>query len=792
MPGEVANPTHTEAGWISNIIEDILRRIEEIIRRVYDAVNSGIHRVVNEIQNSVKEAVSRITATLNDIFLLFTDTVGRVLQAIIDKIDSWIDYLYVVFAEFAQSVLSLFELIVSKMEALISTIISRFEQVVNAVREAVIGALTYIGEKIEGAINAVQRWIGGVIDFIANKLREVYENISNFMLNVFNTVRERVERAVTVVYETVTTWMGRIWSYLTELVEKARRWISQTWEKVENVFREIAVRVLTFLQDALGRAIVGANALKEIAELIWSYIARGDYAGALRIIDDVFKGLGLPAPVQILRQILTLIAYFWFTVHVQFIPLEMAATKRATHQIRPGGLSPETLAWAVHLGLVGAGAFEENAANLGIPSHIAKAAFATIRKFATPEEIADAYLRGVITEEQHDAALRLMGYTDFDISIKKALYWRIPSPSDLIRMAVREVFSPEIAEKFGQYEDFPEVFKELAKKLGISEFWAKAYWAAHWELPSMTQGFEMFHRRIITEEELKMLLRALDVMPFWRDKLIQLSYNVIPRVDLRRMYMMGILTEEDVYERYLDLGYKPEDARAMTEWTIRYYAPEDESELEDYRALTRDIIVKAYKKGLITRTEAFSRLVGVKYKEDDAELILRIADAEIEIEGGNEEQLKNRDKIAKQISQAYIRGLLNRGEAMENLLRLNYTYEEATAVLKDAESDFILDGVNIYIEAIREKYIEGVLRRDEAESALTAANIDAEGIKRLLWRWDIERMKKTRLLSLSDLRAAYFRGIIDKEFVEEELRNHGYDDKRIEILFETYFVKGGK
>jgi len=45
--------------------------------------------------------------------------------------------------------------------------------------------------------------------------------------------------------------------------------------------------------------------------------------------------------------------------------------------------------------------------------------------------------------------------------------------------------------------------------------------------------------------------------------------RLIPRVDLRRMYMMGIPTEEDAYETHFDLGYKTEDARAMTEWTIR-------------------------------------------------------------------------------------------------------------------------------------------------------------------------------------------------------------------------------
>ncbi|MEM1552658.1 MAG: hypothetical protein QXH03_08335 [Candidatus Bathyarchaeia archaeon] len=791
MPVGQAEVIKSEAGWIPNIIEDILRRIEDIIRRVYDALNNGVSRLVHEIQSRVNDAVSHITAALSDIFSAFTDTIGRVLQTIIDRIDSWVDYLYDVFTAFAQSIISLFEFVISKVESVISTIIARFEALVDGVRNAVRSALEFVGEKIELVVNTVRSWLEQVIVFIAERIENVYERVSSFLTHVFNTVREKIERAVNVVYETVTTWTGRIWTYLTDLVERARQWITQTWEKVEKVFREIAIRVLTFLQDALGRAIIGANAVKEIAELIWSHIARGDYGTALRIVDDVFKGIGLPAPIQIIRSVVSLIAYFWFTVHVQFTPLEMAAHKRATHMIRPGGLSPETLAWAVHLGVVGMGEFEENAANLGIPSHVAKAAFATIRKFATPEEIAEGYLRGIITEEQHDAALRLMGYSDFDISVKKALYWRIPSPTDLIRMAVREVFTPEVAEKFGQYEDFPEVFKELAAKLGISEFWAKAYWAAHWDLPSMTQGFEMFHRRIITEEELKMLLRALDVMPFWRDKLIKLSYNVIPRVDLRRMYTLGILSEEDVYEHYLDLGYKPEDARVLTQWTVRYYGPEDESELEEYRNLTRELIVKAYKTGLINRNEAFSRLVGLKYHENDAELILKLADTELEIEGGTEKQLAGREKIARHVSDAYVRGLMNRGEAMEALLRLNYTYEEAENILKAAESDFIMEGIDDFITGVRNRYIDGVLNRDEAEAALTAANLDAEGIKRLLWKWDMEKVKKSRLLSVSDLRAAFMRGIIDEGFVREELRNLGYDDKRVEVIVRTYFIKKG-
>ncbi|MBA7557821.1 hypothetical protein ES705_50595 [subsurface metagenome] len=35
----------------------------------------------------------------------------------------------------------------------------------------------------------------------------------------------------------------------------------------------------------------------------------------------------------------------------------------------------------------------------------------------------------------------------------------------------------------------------------------------------------MLHRDIVDQDTLKMLLKSLDIMPYWRDRLIQLSYN---------------------------------------------------------------------------------------------------------------------------------------------------------------------------------------------------------------------------------------------------------------------------
>ncbi|GAI62337.1 unnamed protein product, partial [marine sediment metagenome] len=72
----------------------------------------------------------------------------------------------------------------------------------------------------------------------------------------------------------------------------------------------------------------------------------------------------------------------------------------------------------------------------------------------------------------------------------KELAYQIPPVADIITMAVREAFTPEIAARFGQYQDYPKPLEEWAEKKGLSKEWSERYWAAHWSLPSASQGFE--------------------------------------------------------------------------------------------------------------------------------------------------------------------------------------------------------------------------------------------------------------------------------------------------------------
>lgn len=247
-------------------------------------------------------------------------------------------------------------------------------------------------------------------------------------------------------------------------------------------------------------------------------------------------------------------------------------------------------------------------------------------------EIRDLYLRGELGEGEvadTEAIRRLTahGFTVDDAQDLKTLFYFIPSPTDLIRMAVREAWRDDVAETFETDSEFEMLPLDVFRKAGVSPEWLKSYWRAHWELPSVGQAFEMLHRKVITSEELEMLLRTQDVMPFWRDKLTAIAYQPVTRVDVRRMYRLGVFEEADLPGRYEALGYNKEDAQAMTEFTVRYENRDDVDPTVEYRDLTRALILDAYEDKAVSRDEALLHLESITFKPDDAELIVALEDS---------------------------------------------------------------------------------------------------------------------------------------------------------------------
>ena len=265
------------------------------------------------------------------------------------------------------------------------------------------------------------------------------------------------------------------------------------------------------------------------------------------------------------------------------------------------------------------------------------------------------------------ARLRKIGIHPNYHPLYKELAYQIPPVADIITMAVREAFTPEIAARFGQYEDFPEPFAEWAAKKGLSKEWSERYWAAHWNLPSPLQGFEMLHRGVIGEGELNMLLRALDVMPFWRDKLTQIAYRRLTRVDIRRMYRVGVLDEKGVYDAYLKHGYNPENAERMSEFTIR-------QTLATLSKFTSGDIVKAFSTRMISRSDAMSLLDMIGIKREDANYILSTAEYK--------RQWAFTDQQIAGIRNLYKKRVYDENQTRDKLSRLNLPSDQINVLMQ--------------------------------------------------------------------------------------------------------------
>ncbi|GAJ20203.1 unnamed protein product, partial [marine sediment metagenome] len=65
--------------------------------------------------------------------------------------------------------------------------------------------------------------------------------------------------------------------------------------------------------------------------------------------------------------------------------------------------------------------------------------------------------------------------------------------------AAREVFEPELREKYQLDKFLPPEFLEWAAKVGITGEVAKNYWASHWVLPSLTAIQELWRKKILTK-----------------------------------------------------------------------------------------------------------------------------------------------------------------------------------------------------------------------------------------------------------------------------------------------------
>tara|TARA_S200002703_G_scaffold160053_1_gene176362 strand:+ start:2869 stop:4980 length:2112 start_codon:yes stop_codon:yes gene_type:complete len=246
--------------------------------------------------------------------------------------------------------------------------------------------------------------------------------------------------------------------------------------------------------------------------------------------------------------------------------------------------------------------------------------------------ILSGWLRGTLTDEAMETLFKRSGYSLTSTALLKELAFYIPPVQDLITMSVREVFSTEARRDLDLDEEFPDDprFLEAIKNQGLAKEWAEDYWAAHWTLPSVQMGYEMFHRGEINIDELRALMKALDIAPTWRDKLINIAYTPITRVDIRRIHSLLDKDNAWVKDRYVDLGYSPDDAQTMADFVEKANDEGDIIDIDVASDLTRSTIIGFYVDGIIDEDSTRALLLQAGINLVATELFIDSAQFDIE------------------------------------------------------------------------------------------------------------------------------------------------------------------
>lgn len=321
-------------------------------------------------------------------------------------------------------------------------------------------------------------------------------------------------------------------------------------------------------------------------------------------------------------------------------------------------------------------AFAADAAKIGLSRETAGDYWAAHWELPSYTQGTEMLFRGEITPAQFDGLLKALDYAPTWRNPLQAIARRIPTITDMIRFAVREVYDPAARRDLGIDSDYPTAFTAQAAKHGMAEGDARDYWAAHWRLPSARQGYQMLWRGIIQLPQLQQLLKALDYPAVWRDRLVDIAYIVPGRVDLRRMFRADVITQAEVLAGYGRIGYAPADAQTLTDFAI--------AEKESHAAGPN--LISKYRGTVVTR--AHKEFLEQSLDEVDARALLsQLGIPAKTIDGVMplwtiERDLFRRELTPTQVKKAYAAGRITFAQALERLKDAGYLDEDAIHFLE--------------------------------------------------------------------------------------------------------------
>ncbi len=425
---------------------------------------------------------------------------------------------------------------------------------------------------------------------------------------------------------------------------------------------------------------------------------------------------------------------------------------------------------------------DREAARQGVSPEALKIVKALRQPLLAWNDLLQAFYRDLIPEQRLVAEMQKLGWAAGDVRLMLQAVKPIPGLQDAIQMAVREAWRDDVAGRWGYDDDFPSEVAEHVAKLGLDPDWAKRYWRAHWQLPSVTLATEMVHRGIISTAEFEEALKVADYPAGWRARMQQVIYSPYTRVDARRMYGLGILDYEGVKKAYMDLGYDDEHAKNLADFTVLYEADDPETKTTKYRELSLSMLQSAYNKSLLDVDEFRSRVRDLRYPDDEVDLIVDLTEAKRSVDSVEDYTKTYRKDVQSIIEKAYYKGSIDAATAKTYLADVGIPDQEIEYLLNANDLARLSALRDAQIKAIGEAYQTRALTYNETVTWLGKLDLAAAEQARLLEEWDSLVMIGSRRLTEAQYRLAYTKGLIDAEGYREAMVALGYSAPDVELL----------
>ena len=346
----------------------------------------------------------------------------------------------------------------------------------------------------------------------------------------------------------------------------------------------------------------------------------------------------------------------------------------------------------------------------------------------TVNELQMLKMRGGLTEEQLKERLKRVGVIDTSITKElDLLSQNLPGVGDLVRFMVRDVADEKVVADNGYDRGFVDKWtgklKDWGKSQGFSDEVAKYFWRAHWEIPSPTQLYNVYHRlrrdpkgqgEARLKERIKEALVQQDIAPAWVDDLLKVSFNPLTRTDAKRAFNEGLIDEDQLELVFVENGYNDEDSKRLVKFA--------KAERREY--IKNREPIKFYADGVIGIQETRDAMIAMGFDPGLMGLVDEIAT--------QERNWKVNAKTLEHLVSAYRTYKVSYGDAMRIGEKAGLNAAGLKARLDDESLIRSFGSKHIAIGAMCKMLDEGVIIAEQFVQEATSAGWNTEDANRHL------------------------------------------------------------